>query len=89
MKRLAENCDRVQVAYFNKSRQGLDVCLTSVIRAVIGHCPGNQSSTLAVKGRQQMSEIALLHGITLFLGNLAVFATVTNKECVYKWNLCV
>ncbi len=44
-------------------------------------------TSVPVIGRQQMREIALVHGITLFLGNLAVLATVTNEECVYKWNV--
>ncbi len=34
-----------------------------------------------------MSEIALRHGITLFLGNFTAIATIANKECVYKWNV--
>ncbi len=36
-----------------------------------------------------MSEIALRHGMTLFLGNFAGTATVANKESVYKWNVGV
>ncbi len=34
-----------------------------------------------------MSEIALRHGSTLFLGNFTASATIANKEGVYKWNV--
>ncbi len=36
-----------------------------------------------------MSEIALRHGMALFLGNFAGTATIANKQCVYKWNVGV
>ncbi len=34
-----------------------------------------------------MSEIALPHGIMLFLGNCAAITTIANKQGVYKWNV--
>ncbi len=73
--------------YVYKSRQSLDEYLTSVIRAMIGHCPGHQPSTLAVKGRQ--NEIAPCHCITLFTGNFTALTTIANIQCVYKWNVGV
>ncbi len=36
-----------------------------------------------------MSEIALSHGIMLFLGNFAGTAIIANKQCVNKWNVGV
>ncbi len=36
-----------------------------------------------------MSEIALRHGITLFLGNFTAIATIANEERVYKRNMGV
>ncbi len=73
--------------YFYKSRQRPDVCLTSVMWTTIGHSPSHQSSTFAVIGRQQMSEIAMHHVITLVLGYFTGTTTIANKECVDKWNV--
>ncbi len=70
-----------------KSRQSLEVRHTSVLRVMIGHSPGHQSSTSVVVGRQQMSEIALPHGITLLLSNCTAIASIANKQSVYKWNV--
>ncbi len=56
---------------------------------MIGHGPGHQTSTSVVKGRQQMSEISLCHGIALFLGNLTVITTIADKQSVYKWDVRV
>ncbi len=34
-----------------------------------------------------MSEIALRHGIMLFLGDCTAITTIANKQSVYKWNV--
>ncbi len=36
-----------------------------------------------------MNEITLCHGITLFLGNFTAITTISNIQCVYKWNVRV
>ncbi len=32
-----------------------------------------------------MNEIAPLHGVTFFLGDLTGVTTIANKQCVYQW----